>query len=348
MIKEIVLILTRKCSLNCSYCCISGHYDDYILKPDYYPSLKDINKNEKNFEFWKKGIEDAIKYNQDIKFVLTGGEVFNRQNLLISIINYFKSINFENYTIESSLNEYVLESVNKFFNSVGTIPELRISVESGMENYSFFGYMTLEERRREYNSDEIYRSITSYKNGLKFLKENKIKKLSVNVMCDNKNISNLESTLKNLSKNNIYSYIRFVDYAKTGSYDFSSLNFPLNNINKTENVEKLFNHLYKERENLKIENSEILLKEIDKKDQSRFPSNWDCNVEDKNNFKAIGVDFDGRIRLCKNIRGRFSNKFSFDKIFVKNEKGEYNTLNELYEAIISDKEILCNKCIDNY
>ncbi|HOA81251.1 MAG TPA: RluA family pseudouridine synthase, partial [Defluviitaleaceae bacterium] len=157
------------------------------------------------------------------------------------------------------------------------------------------------------------------------LKENKIKKLSVNVMCDNKNISNLESTLKNLSKNNIYSYIRFVDYAKTGSYDFSSLNFPLNNINKTENVEKLFNHLYKERENLKIENSEILLEEIDKKDQSRFPSNWDCNVEDKNNFKAIGVDFDGRIRLCKNIRGRFSNKFSFDEIFVKNEEMvEYN------------------------
>lgn len=321
-------LLTRKCNLKCDYCRIAlSRFSDYILRPNKYPDKNYYIENEMDYSYWNDLSDSLIKHNQDVFFILYGGEPF-LYNDIDKVINYLNEKN-ANYTIISSANNDIREKIINTIKSTGGVKGFSCSIDPGF-------YLATSNDRKELENDEIYKSINGFE-FLKYLIKNKLVKDPVaEITVDKNNIKLLEETIKILSDNNITSSITSIDISKNNAYDFSSIDSLKSSIEQNDENYAIFNKLKNSKYKIHMKN--VILDKLYK----NLPCEYNCNLEN-DNLHNITVDSDGNLRLCLRIRG-YNAKFKAIDIF--NEDGSFSERFDLiYSAMKSDKSNFCEGCI---
>jgi hypothetical protein len=138
--------------------------------------------------------------------------------------------------------------------------------------------------------------------------------------------------IKDLSENDIYSDITFVDIAKTNFYDFSNVTNPDFLIKPTLKLAKIF---------LELLESDYLIHMKDYLLPLMFdtlPSNFDCGLE--NRVHNVTVDADGTMRLCLRIRGVLTPHIHVSELFDLNGA----VSKDYYDLLCVDKRRYCKLC----
>lgn len=323
-------LLTRRCNLKCSYCQISGNINT-PLRPTDYPDEKyyKSNKNEKSAEWWIELHNRLQKHNPNCFSILYGGEPFIRWEELAEIVNHLNKIDFP-YTIISSCNEGIKQSIYKFFERVDYVQGFTASVDPGF-------YMVNLSSREELDDDEIYKSHTGYATLKELMEKGLVKDPVAEITCDSRTIYYLHDTIKKLTSDGITSDITMIDLAANNYYDFSNITNPDNLVHPTQEVMNIFDGIIKD-DSLKVHMKEFLLPRIFK----NLPNKMDCKIE--KGIHNITVDSDGSCRCCLRIRGRFTPKFQAIELF--NQDGSIGSnYEEIHDAMCGDKETLCKRCI---
>ncbi len=320
-------LLTRKCNLKCSYCQISGNIDT-PLRPKEYPNSKTYFNNEKDTRWWIDTLTTFWKQNNDVFFILYGGEPFIRWELLADLVLHLNKIG-AHYTIISSCNEGIKKFIYKFFEKVPYVKGFTASIDPG---FYLKNVNSLED-----TDDELYKSNTGYATLKELMNKGLVKDPVAEITCDKDTINYLYDTVKKLTEDGITSDITMLDIAKNNYYDFSNITNPVNLVHPTKDVLDVFDKIIKD-DSLKVHMKNYLLPRI----YRDLPSNMDCEIE--KGLHNVTIDSDGSIRLCLRIRGRFSTKFSASELFTV-EGIESDKYKDIYEAMVADKEILCKKCM---
>lgn len=304
-------LLTRKCNLSCSYCGIARDKED---KPDCYPSLSYLNKNEMSTKFIKNVLSQFKEYNENCFHIFYGGEPFLRKDLY-EIINFCNEEDIH-YTIISNNTEEIQNHIRKnFINKVDKISGFTASVDPIIYDSSL--------------SDDIrQKSIAGY-NGLINMKEY-CNDLVAEVTVTNENKKYLYDLVSDLHDHGITSSITFIDNAKTVYYDFSNIYDDSILVHRDKELENIFDKIINNDLNVHMSN-QLLPRILDS-----LPSDYDCELE--KNLHNVTIDSDGVIRLCLRIRG--DTGLTADKLFL-NKRNLWPPV----ESIISwNKEEYCKKC----
>lgn len=320
-IKIANLLITRNCNLSCSYCRIAGNIN-YIEKPFFYPGGKYFLENEKESEWWISICDKLYNHNNDIFFIIYGGEPFLKFDCLVDIVNHMNSKNM-NYTIISSCNNNIKKLIYEFFKKVDYVKGFTSSVDPGY-------YLD-----NQCNLDEFFKSDC----GFETLKELKSKGLINDPVAEltvsSENIEYLYETVRRLNEEEITSDITLLDISKNNYYDFSAVTNPELLLQKTQKTIDIFQQL--KNSNFKIHLKETLLDDL----LEIMPAEIDCKLQEY--FHNISIDSDGKIRLCLRIRGRNCSSYDVDCLF--DENGNYTKeFYEMYEGMKSDKNVLCKGC----
>lgn len=312
MIKIASLMITRRCNLRCEYCRISGDVD-YILKPSEYPDSKYYYQNEKDYHYWNSVIDKIFIENNDVFFLIVGGEPFVYKDL-DEIVIHLNSLG-ANYTIISNCTDSLEKSRNKFFEKVGKVKGFTCSVDPVSD----------------YNDDVELKSQQGFNTMVDLMSKGLIEDPVAEITVDKDTVYNLEETVKRLSDNGIYSDITTLDISKTNYYDFSTIIDPQYLVPKSNDVEDIFNRLI--NSDYKIHMKEILLQRI----YNILPADNMCNLK-KGNIHNVTIDSDGKLRLCYRIRGRSITQFDALDYFDVNKR------EKVEEAFEFDYNTLCKGC----
>ena len=307
-------LLTRRCNLDCGYCAIVKNYDK---KPFLYPDIKHYIKNEMSTKTVIDTLKKIKEHNPDAFHIFYGGEPLLRKDLS-SIIRYCNE-NQIYYTIISNNTPEIQPLIEKLFNDVGYIEGFTSSVDP------VFNELGL-------NEDRVIKSIE----GLKRLKEIQANGLVKDVVAEitvmNHNQQYLTNLIEQLSKEEIYSDITFVDIAKTYAYDFSNIRDKKDLVNPSWELALVFQELL--RSKYLIHMKDVLLPMM----FNTLPSNNNCELE--KGIHNITIDADGTIRLCLRIRGVLTPKYNT----VENLFDENGISKQLIEYITIDKYEYCKLC----
>jgi MoaA/NifB/PqqE/SkfB family radical SAM enzyme len=311
-------ILTRKCNLKCDYCAI---VKDYQGKPDLYPNMSHYIKNEMSTELVIAGLREFKCHNPNAFHIFYGGEPLLRKDLPL-IINYCNDNNIV-YTIISNNTPEIQKNIKRLFEETDHIEGFTSSVDP----------VLLKGEKVE---DSIKKSIEGLKRLKEIQKKGKVKDVVAEITVMNHNKHLLYDLVKELSQNDIYSDITFVDIAKTPYYDFSNVRDPDQLVIPTDDLKEIFERLNNDS-SLLIHMKDFLLPEMFK----TLPSNFDCYVE--NNAHNLTIDADGSVRLCLRIRGTVTPAvLSLDNLFSVNQPGKLSTT--LQDALFIDKNVQCKLC----
>ena len=327
MINIVSCILTRRCNLKCSYCQISGNINT-PLKPKDYPNSDYYYQNEKDSSWWIYTLTEIWKQNNDVFFILFGGEPFLRWELLADVVLHLNRLGVH-YTIISSCNEGIKKHIYSFFDKVDQVDGFTASIDPGF-------YLLKTGTREEMKDDECYKSNTGYATLKELMRQNLVRDPVAEITCDKDTIMFLHETIRRLTADGIVSDITMIDIAKNNYYDFSNITNPINLVHPTKEVLEVFDGIIKD-DTLKVHMKEYLLPRIYK----ALPANMDCKLE--KDLTNLTIDSDGSIRTCLRIRGRFTPKFQADQLFTT--FGSIGKIEEVHEAMTADKEILCQKCM---
>lgn len=317
-IRIINWLLTRRCNLKCDYCAI---VKDYSGKPNSYPPLRHYIKNEMSTEMVLNGLSAFKKHNPMAFHILYGGEPLLRKDLP-TIINFCNENNIF-YTVISNNTPEIQPLIKRLFDETDYVEGFTSSVDPIFNEVGV-------------NEDRVTKSIE----GLQRLKEiqsrGDVKDVVAEITVMNHNKHLLHQLVSELSKDEIYSDITFVDIAHNEYYDFSNIKDPSHLVNPTFDLAKTFYHMM-EDPNLYIHMKDLLLPKM----FDTLPSNMDCHLE--NGIHNVTVDADGSMRLCLRICGNvtpilfnLSNIFDPEnpKLLVKGFK----------ESIKTDKKRMCQLC----
>ena len=253
MIQMVNWLLTRRCNLKCDYC---GIVRDYKNKPPEYPDMKYYNDNEMSTEFIIESLHRIQLHNPLGFHIFYGGEPFLR-NDLSDIIKYCNKKGIY-YTVISNNSPGIENRIKKVFDEVGIIEGFSASVDPIYDE--------------EANKDEIKKSfygMTKLKNVTRDVVKDPVAEITV----QNHNIHNLYKLVKELSDNNIYSSITFIDIAKNPYYDFSNVSDPKDLVKKSPELVQQFNQIYNDK--LLVHMGDTLLQRT----LDSLPSNMDCELE---------------------------------------------------------------------
>jgi len=175
--------------------------------------------------------------------------------------------------------------------------------------------------------------------GLKRLKEiqeaGKVKDVVAEITVMNHNQHLLYKLVEQLSMNNIYSDITFVDIAKSPFYDFSNVWDIKTLVQPTfrlaEELVNIVNNL-----SLYVHMKDILIPKM----FNTLPTNYDCKLEQ--GLHNISIDADGTIRLCLRIKGVSSPELNVTQLFDKTDPHLISAY--VFNAIVSDKQYYCKSC----
>jgi len=145
----------------------------------------------------------------------------------------------------------------------------------------------------------------------------------------------LHRLVQELSAEEIYSDITFVDTAKSWFYDFSNVRDSLFLVQPTfELAEELVDII--SDVHLLVHMKDILIPKM----FNTLPSNFDCEIE--KGLHNITIDADGTIRLCLRIRGISAPSLNVTELF---DKGYPTLINDhVFKAIVGDKMHYCKLC----
>lgn len=310
-------ILTRKCNLECDYCAIVRNYKN---KPSCYPDMKHYIKNEMSTEDILDTLKKLKVHNPNIFHLFYGGEPLLRPDLA-DIINYCNE-NEIYYTIISNNTPEVQPALIKLFNKVGYIEGFTSSVDPIFNE-------------PELNKDRVRKSIE----GLQRLKELQAAGLvrdvvaEITVMEHNQHF--LYDLICNLSKEEIYSDITFVDIAKNNYYDFSNIKDENLLVQPTFSLADQLLDIMKDS-SLLVHMKDVLIPKM----FDTLPSNFDCELED--GIHNLTIDADGSIRLCLRIRGVITPYNNIKNLFDLS----YPQLlsHDVFSGIKTDKKRFCELC----
>jgi len=311
-------ILTRKCNLKCDYCAI---VKDYSNKPDVYPNMSHYIKNEMPTELVIAGLRAFKVHNPNMFHIFYGGEPLLRKDLPL-IINYCND-NEIAYTIISNNTKEIQTQIKRLFDATGHVEGFTSSVDP------IIAVGVKPE-------DSIRKSIEGLQRLKEIQQKGKVKDVvaEITVMNDNKHL--LYDLVKELSSNDIYSDITFVDIAKSPHYDFSNITHIDKLVMPTDELKAIFSELENDK-SLLIHMKDILLPKM----FSTLPSNYDCMLDQ--GIHNLTIDADGSVRLCLRIRGTVTPRIlSIDNLFCTKYPGQLSNL--LQDSIFIDKKVLCKLC----
>lgn len=311
-------ILTRKCNLKCDYCAI---VKDYYNKPEFYPNMSHYIKNEMPTEMVIAGLRAFKCHNPNAFHIFYGGEPLLRKDLPL-IINYCNE-NEIAYTIISNNTPEIQTKIKRLFKETDYIEGFTSSVDPIVKSNGK-------------PEDSIKKSIEGLKRLKEIQKKGKVKDVVAEITVMNHNKHLLFDLVKELSSNEIYSDITFVDIAKSQYYDFSNVWDEEKLVKPTDDLKEIFSSLQNDP-SLLIHMKDILLPKM----FETLPSNFNCMLE--NGVHNLTIDADGSVRLCLRIRGNTTPRIlSLDNLFSKETCGELSDF--LQDSIIIDKTVLCKLC----
>jgi len=324
MIQIVNWILTRRCNLKCDYCAI---VKDYYGMPEQYPNMKHYKDKEMSTETVLNALANFKILNPDMFHIFYGGEPLLR-NDLADIINFCND-NEIYYTIISNNTPEIQKRITDLFNKVKYIEGFTSSVDPialmKMPDYIDMSALDIIKKSTE---------------GLKRLKQLQAAKLVKDVVAEitvtNENWKFLEALVTELSRNEIYSDITFVDIAKSPYYDFSNVTNEDFLVKPTFELAKMLNRML-ENDHLLIHMKDVLLPWM----FNTLPSNFDCCLE--NSVHNVTVDADGTMRLCLRIRGVVTPTIHVSDIFEITDRSKGVT-NEFYQLLMIDKKRYCQLC----
>ena len=316
-------LLTRKCNLECEYCAIVRNYD---RKPWAYPDMKHYLKNEMPTQVVIDTLAAFKVHNPDVFHIFYGGEPLLRPDLP-EIINYCNE-NEIYYTIISNNTPEIQPMIKRLFDKVDFVEGFTSSVDPIFNEVG-------DADNPDAREDRIQKSIE----GLRRLKEiqgaGKVKDVVAEITVMQQNQLFLHQLIQELSADEIYSDITFVDIAKSPYYDFSNVWDKSALVYPTfELAEELID--ITSDVNLLVHMGDILVPRM----FNTLPSNFDCGLED--GLHNISIDADGSIRLCLRIRGVATPTFNVGELFDTH----YPELisKHVYNAIVADKYHYCKLC----
>ena len=310
-------LLTRKCNLKCDYCAIVR---DYKGKPYSYPDMSHYIKNEMSTEVVLKTLKAFKIHNPNIFHLFYGGEPLLRPDLP-EIINYCND-NEIYYTIISNNTPEIQPLIKKLFDKVDHIEGFTSSVDPIFNEIGV-------------NEDSIKKSIE----GLTRLKEIQTAGLVKDVVAEitvmNYNQHYLYNLIKELSKEEIYSDITFVDIAKNPYYDFSNVKDKSALVYPSFDLAVIFKE-FLSNDKLLIHMKDLLLPQM----FDTLPSNFDCELE--KGIHNLTIDADGSIRLCLRVRGISTPTYNVSELF--DETYPELISDKLFSALKNDKKHYCKLC----
>lgn len=310
-------LLTRKCNLSCDYCAIVR---DYEGKPQQYPDMKHYIKNEMPTDVVIDTLKRMKVHNPNMFHIFYGGEPLLRPDLP-DIVNYCNE-NQIYYTIISNNTPEIQPLIKKLFDSVDYVDGFTSSVDP---IFNEFGV----------TEDRVTKSIE----GLRRLKEiqagGKVKDVVAEITVMDHNQHLLHQLISELSDEEIYSDITFVDQGKSPYYDFSNIRNRWSLVNPTFDLAITLNNIMQDKD-LYVHMKDILIPWM----FNTLPSNFDCELE--KGIHNLSIDADGTIRLCLRIRGVGAPTFNVTELFdpVYPELLSPSILN----AITYDKKHYCKLC----
>lgn len=309
-------LLTRRCPLSCDYC---GIIRDGPNIPKQYPNINHYIKNEMSAETIIDALRKIKVHNPEAFHLFYGGEPLLRKDL--SKIIHYCNENYIYYSIITS-NIFALQShLLTLLNNVGYLQGLTSSVDPVFFNQTG-------------PKDDIVKKSTE---GLKRLKDlqvsDKVKDVVAEITVTKTNQHFLQDLISELSKEEIYSDITFVDSAKTRYYDFSNIRNDDLLVKPTFDLAAELKRIYDDQ-NLLVHMKETLIPIM----FDSLPSNFDCEME--KGVHNLTIDADGSIRLCLRIRGIQTPKIHVDELLDNKQ-----LISEKIQTMIAiDKLSLCRFC----
>ena len=317
MIRIVNWLLTRKCNIDCEYCAI---VKDYRSRPSAYPKMKHYIKNEMSTKVVINALAAFKHHNPNVFHIFYGGEPLLRKDLP-DIINYCND-NEIFYTIISNNTPEIQPLIKRLFEQTNFIEGFTSSVDPIFNN-------------PDAGLDRVKKSIE----GLRRLKEiqNKgsVKDVvaEITVMKENQHL--LHELVSDLSEDEIYSDITFVDIAKSSYYDFSNVHDPGQLVQPTWKLAKSLLEIIND-DKLYVHMKDVLIPKM----FDTLPSNFDCELE--NNIHNVTVDADGTMRLCLRIKGSQTPRIHVKNLFDK--ENSKSIVQAFYSSIDIDKIRLCRLC----
>ena len=310
-------LLTRRCNLKCEYCAIVKNYKG---KPSSYPDMRHYIKHEMPTNVVINALKGFKIHNPNVFHIFYGGEPLLRPDLA-DIINYCNE-NEIYYTVISNNTSGIQDRIRMLFDKVEYIEGFTSSVDP------IFNEIGAKE-------DRVKKSIE----GLRRLKEiqaaGKVKDVVAEITVMKHNQDLLYRLIRELSNEEIYSDITFVDIAKTKYYDFSNVLDETFLVRPTfELAEELIDIITDNR--LLVHMKDILIPKM----FDTLPSNFDCEIE--KGLHNLTIDADGSIRLCLRIRGIASPSYNVTELFDPTYPELISA--DVYSAIKGDKKHYCSLC----
>lgn len=307
-------LLTRRCNLKCDYC---GIVKDHIHKPGSYPYISEYIKNEMDTQTVIDGLLAFKKHNPQCFHILYGGEPLLRKDLS-KIINFCNENNIQ-YTIISNNTPEIQPLIKKLFDETEYIQGFTSSVDP-MFNET------------DVSNDRVRKSIEGFRRLKEIQQKGKVKDVVAEITVMKHNQHLLHKLVTELSKDEIYSDITFVDNKKNAYYDFSNVVGSDFLVKPTFELAEILAEIKKDNK-LFIHMKDVLIPQM----FNTLPSNFDCEIE--KNLHNLTIDADGTIRLCLRIRGTVTPKMYTIKDLFKNgfEK-------DLKFSMKIDKKRLCQLC----
>jgi len=319
LIRIVNWILTRKCNLKCEYCAIVKNYPEM---PMNYPNINHYIKNEMSTEVVINALKAFKKHNPNAFNIFYGGEPLLRKDLP-EIINFCNE-NQIYYTIISNNTPEIQPLMKRLFEKTDYVEGFTSSVDP---IFHHTGYAS---------EDRIRKSVE----GMKRLKEiqarGDVKDVVAEITVMNENKHFLYDLVYELSQNEIYSDITFVDIAKNDYYDFSNVRRDDQLVKPSWELATTFAEMIQDT-SLYIHMKDVLLPKM----FDTLPSNFDCGLE--HGLHNVTVDADGTIRLCLRIRGVLTpNQVKVEDLFAKDDPKQVSPFAKM--CISKDKENYCKLC----
>ena len=310
-------LLTRKCNLSCEYC---GIVRSYKHKAFSYPSLKHYIKNEMPTEIILHTLANLKYHNPNVFNIFYGGEPLLRPDLP-DIINYCNK-NDIYYTIISNNTPEIQPLIKKLFDKTDYVDAFTSSVDP------IFNEIGTDE-------DRVKKSIE----GLKRLKEiqstGQVKDVVAEITVMKHNQHLLHQLISELSREDIYSDITFVDIAKSKFYDFSNVRDWDLLVQPTFSLAKELVNIMNDA-SLLVHMKDILIPQM----FDTLPSNFDCKIQ--HGLHNLTIDADGSIRLCLRIRGVSTPLRYVTELFDKSNPQLIS--HKILKVIKRDKRHYCKLC----
>jgi len=303
------LLLTRVCNLKCSYCRIIR---DYKNKPEEYPSISYYYTHIKDYKYWLNLVKFLSDFNDDVFFLLYGGEptLYPEFDILVKEM-YKLKVPFSVITNGTKQD--------KIFELIDYLPGLTASVDLG----SIGG----DREKKTMLGLEMLRKAKEIRPTLDNVAE---------VVLDSQNYKNLPKLVEIAKQYNFRISLTIIENPLNEYYDFAEPSDE-NLLLKQDQLDEIYNMI----QDIKKTEPEILLtpEAIETVIRSGNNGILKCNPH---NLYSLTFDADGKLRTCLRIRG--IEVPNIDVEYYINNDDLNGFIDSYIKAMSKDMDKLCEGC----